>query len=135
MDDKIYDNVAMYLRKHMLKEAFDEFSLTYGTELDDKQKLLYDDMVLLLFSLIMDLEDDYMYIAKNIRLDDFNNCYDPDDTNNRLIRAIYNRSFTDAIYSLIDLKDKNRNFTSKEAILLELLNLNKKMKMNTINTY
>lgn len=126
MDKEIYDNTALYLRQNKLEKAFEEFSLTYGVDLEDKKKVLYDDMVLLLFSLIMDLDSDYMYIARNIRLDSFNSNYDTNDTSNKLVRSIYNRDFNSAIYNLIDSKDKNRNFTSKEAIILELLNLNKR---------
>ena len=108
MSSIIYDNVATYLRNNRIEEAFEEFSYVYGVDLEDKEKVLYDDMVLLLFSLIMDLDDDYMYVARNIKLDKFNSNYDNTDINNKLIRSIYNRDFFSIIYRLRSYKRKGK---------------------------
>ena len=124
MDNTIYENMIMHLRKNNQEEAFKVFSQTYGFDLNNKEKVLYDDMVLLLFSLIMNLDDEYMSITRNIRLDKYSAYYGFNQEKDKIIKSIFGRNFKRALYSLIDLKPRGENFTTKDAILLELLNLN-----------
>ena len=127
----VYSGVYNSVRNHDFEEAFSAFKDIYDTHWPDKKKRSNDNMYLYLFNFIMDLPKDYRELAKSFNADDFSldEMGISDVANQKLARAISNRNFGNAIKQLINCKMISDKITTKEAILLELLNMaNKRQK-------